>query len=252
MRARPVVCTPTFCALIVSVLSIAACSNSSGTLPTTTAADTTLSVAAPTVAESTIADTTTADTTVADTTVADTTVLESTTTTTTTTAATTTTIAPPTTIMHGAGVTSLTPDGTPINPVQLVVAKSIYEAAVTHDYDRLKAIIGDRRFRWGFVGERGPAEAWKVRFDEGKGDELARMATLLETPPGIDSQGNAIWPYLSIKDPTTWTEDDRTLLSAKLGFNAENIAQTMAKGRYVDYKLQVDAEGLWTAFGVGY
>ena len=249
MRARPIAYAPIVSALIISALSITACSNSSGTLPPTTAAETTLSGAAPTVAESTIADTTVADTTIADT-VADTTIVESTTT--TTKVATTTTIPPPTTIVHGAGVTSVTPDGTPINPVQLVAAKSIYEAAVTHDYERLKAIIGDRRFRWGFVGDRGPADAWKVRFDEGKGDELARMATLLETPPGIDSQGNAVWPYLSIKDPTTWTEDDRALLSAKLGFNEENIAQTMAKGRYVDYKLQINAVGLWTAFGVGY
>ena len=251
MRARPVVCAPIFGALLISALSITACSNSSGTLSPTTAADTTLSGAAPTVPESTVADTTVADTTIADT-VAETTVLESTTTTTLVATTTTTTIAPPTTIVHGAGVISVTPDGTPINPVQLVAAKSIYEAAVTHDYERLKAIIGDRRFRWGFVGDRGPADAWKVRFDEGKGDELARMATLLETPPGIDSQGNAVWPYLSIKDPTTWTDDDRALLSAKLGFNAENIAQTMAKGRYVDYKLQINAVGLWTAFGVGY
>ena len=249
MRARPIAYAPIVSALIISALSITACSNSSGTLTPTTAAETTLSGAAPTVAESTIADTTVADTTIADT-VADTTIVESTTT--TTKVATTTTIPPPTTIVHGAGVTSVTPDGTPINPVQLVAAKSIYEAAVTHDYERLKAIIGDRRFRWGFVGDRGPADAWKVRFDEGKGDELARMATLLETPPGIDSQGNAVWPYLSIKDPTTWTEDDRALLSAKLGFNEENIAQTMAKGRYVDYKLQINAVGLWTAFGVGY
>ena len=252
MRARPVVRAPIFGALIISALSITACSNSSGTLPPTTVADTTLAGAAPTVAESTVADTTGA-VTVADTTIADTTVLKTTTTTSITTiVATTTTIPPPTTIVHGTGVTSVTPDGTPINPAQLVAAKSIYEAAVTHDYERLKAIIGDRRFRWGFVGDRGPADAWKVRFDEGKGDELARMATLLETPPGIDSQGNAVWPYLSIKDPTTWTEEDRALLSARLGFNAENIAQTMAKGRYVDYKLQMNAAGLWTAFGVGY
>ena len=250
MRARPVICAQMFGALIISALSITGCSNSSGTLPTTIAADTTLSGAAPTVAESTIADTTLADTTIADTTVADTTVLQPTTT--TTIVATTTTVPPPSTIVHGAEVGSVTPDGTPINPVQLVAAKSIYEAAFTHDYERLKAIIGDRRFRWGFVGDRGPADAWKVQFDEGKGDELARMANLLETPPGIDPQGNAVWPYLSIKDPKTWTEQDRALLSAKLGFNAENIAQTMAKGRYVDYKLQINAEGLWTAFGVGY
>lgn len=240
MRTRHFVC-----ALIVSALGVSACSDSSGTLPTTTVADTTQSGAAPTVADSTIAQTTIPDTTVVDTTIADTTAAPETSTTTTTTT-------PPTTIAHGAGVTSVTPDGTSVNAVQLVTAKSIYEAAVTHDYDRLKAIIGDRRFRWGFVGERGPAAAWKDQFETGKGDELARMVTLLETPPGIDSQGNAVWPYLSIKDPTTWTADDQALLSSKLGFNAENIAQTMSKGRYIDYKLQINVEGLWTAFGVGY
>ena len=50
MRARPVGCTPIVFALIISALSITACSNSSGSLPTTTAAETTLSGAAPTVA----------------------------------------------------------------------------------------------------------------------------------------------------------------------------------------------------------
>ena len=239
MRARLLVC-----ALIVSALGVSACSDSSGTLPTTTVADTTQSGAAPTIADSTIAPTTIPDTTIPDTTIADTTAVPDTSTTTTTT--------PPTTIAHGAGVISVTPDGTPVNAAQLAAAQSVYDAAVAHDYDRLKSIIGDRRFRWGFVGERGPTEAWKEQFDTGKGDELARMVTLLETPPAIDSQGNAVWPYVSIKDPTTWTLDDQTLVSTKLGFNTENIAQTMSKGRYVDYKLQISAEGLWTVFGVGY
>ena len=184
MRARLLVC-----ALIVSALGVSACSDSSGTLPTTTVADTTQSGAAPTIADSTIApttipDITIPDITIPDTTIADTTAVPDTSTTTTTT--------PPTTIAHGAGVISVTPDGTPVNAAQLAAAQSVYDAAVAHDYDRLKSIIGDRRFRWGFVGERGPTEAWKEQFDTGKGDELARMVTLLETPPAIDSQGNAV------------------------------------------------------------
>ena len=230
-------------AVIVSALSITACSNSSGTLPTTSV-DTTLSTAAPTVAETTMTDSTVIDTPIADTTVAETT--------TTTSSTTTTTVAPATTIPHGAGVVGVTPDGTAIDPAQLSTAQSIYEAAIAHNYFELKAIIGDRRFRWGFVGERGPAEAWKLQFEEGRGDELARIVTLLEIPPGIDTQGNAVWPYLSLKDPATWTADDQAILSSKLGFNAENIAQTMSKGRYIDYKLQINPEGLWTVFGVGY
>ena len=246
MRTRLIVC-----ALMLSALGVSACSDSSGTLPTTSVADTTQSGAAPTVADSTVAPTTIPDTTVLDT-IAETTIADTTIADTTAAPETTTTTTPPTTIAHGSGVVSVSPDGPSVNGVQLAAAKSIYDAAVGHDYDRLTAIIGDRRFRWGFIGERGPAAAWKDQFDAGKGDELARMVTLLETPPGIDSKGTAIWPYVSIKDPTTWTADDQALLSSKLGFNAENIAQTMSKGRYVDYKLQISAEGLWTAFGVGY
>ena len=250
---------------VLAALSVAACSSSSGTLPT--AADTTAAAsAASTAADSTAlaidsssadsssadssspdsssADTTAADSTVADSTGADTSAAD-------TTSLSSTTI-PPTTIVHGAGVSLTTPDGDSVNAFAASTAQSVYEAAIVHDYGRLRDIIGDRRFRWGFVGQHGPTEAWKAQFDAGKGDELARIAALLESPPAMEGTGGYVWPYLAVKDPATWTPADEEFLRTKLGFNEENVAQTKLKGRYVDYKLRITSDGLWTAFGLGY
>ena len=158
---------------------------------------------------------------------------------------------PPTTIPHGDGVARNYADGTPVSETVLSTAGSIYAAAIIHDYDGLRDIIGDRRFRWGFLGERGPTKAWKEQFDTGGSDELARIAKLLELPPGLDARGGTVWPAVALKEPTEWTLDDEADL-ARLGFNPEDIDQTRAKGRYIDYKLVIDANGIWTAFGVGY
>jgi hypothetical protein len=174
--------------------------------------------------------------------------------TTPTTEATTTippTTIPPTTIPHGDGVARNLADGTPVSETVLSTANSIYAAAIIHNYDGLRDIIGDRRFRWGTLGERGPTKAWKEEFDTGGPDQLARMALVLEMAPGKDARGGTVWPAVALKDPKDWTLEDEAVL-AKLGFNPEDIDQTRLKGRYVDLKLVIDANGIWTAFGVGY
>ncbi len=158
---------------------------------------------------------------------------------------------PPTTIPHGDGVARNLADGTPISEPVLATANSIYAAAIIHNYDALRDIIGDRRFRWGFIGERGPTKAWKEQFDAGGIDELARIAKVLELAPAKDARGGTVWPAVALKDPKEWTLEDEAVL-AQLGFNPEDIDQTRLKGRYVDIKLVIDANGLWTAFGVGY
>jgi hypothetical protein len=162
-----------------------------------------------------------------------------------------TTTLPPTTIPHGEGVAANLITGEPYDEDALNTARSVYEAAITHNYDRLRDIIGDRRFRWGFIGERKPTEAWQKEFDEGGADQLARIAQVLETPPGLDDRGEVVWPYLALKDPKDWTAEDEALL-AKLGFNPEDIASTKVKGRYVDTRLIIDATGIWNTFAVAY
>ena len=174
-----------------------------------------------------------------------------TTTSTSTTTTTTTTTIPVSTIPHGAGPVTELVDGGSVDPDVAVTAKNVYDAAVAHNYLRLAEIIGDNRFRWGFVGERKPADAWKAQFEEGRGDELARIAALLDTKPATDDRGNTVWPYVALKEPETWDAADEAEL-LRLGFNPENILDTKAKGRYVDYRLIIDPTGRWTAFGVGY
>ena len=219
----------------LSVLS--SCTNTAGTVADSTAA----AAGAPTIATDATSAADGGDSSSADTAPA-------------TTEATTTiapTTIPPTTIPHGDGVVSNFSDGTPVSEAVLSTANSIYSAAIIHNYDGLRDIIGDRRFRWGFLGERGPTKAWKEQFDAGGSDELARIVKLLELTPAKDARGGTVWPAVALKEPSEWTLEDEAVL-AKLGFNPEDIDQTRSKGRYVDYKLVIDANGIWTAFGVGY
>lgn len=163
-----------------------------------------------------------------------------------------TTTTPPTTvpvtIPHGT-LATVDRAGNQVPAFAASTAQSIHEAAYRRDYASLAGIIGDRRFRWGFVGEKKPAEQWEKDFSEGKSDEVARMLALLELPPAVDSRGNTVWPGLAIVDPAEWTTDDEAAL-ARLGFNPENIIDTKIKGRYVDYRLIIDSNGNWTAFGI--
>lgn len=223
--------------LAVSSLGVlSGCTDTAGNVADSTASASNASVGAPTIVasagETTAAAADTTPATEAATTIAPTTI-------------------PPTTIPHGDGVARNLADGAPISESVLSTANSIYSAAIIHNYDGLRDIIGDRRFRWGFLGERGPTKAWKEQFDAGGTDELARMAKILEIAPGKDARGATVWPAVALKDPSEWTLEDEAVL-AKLGFNPEDIEQTRSKGRYVDTKLVIDANGLWTAFGVGY
>lgn len=219
---------------VASLSVLTSCTDTAGNVADSAAANSVETVGAPTIAsvDETIAATDTMPTTQATTTIPPTTI-------------------PPTTIPHGDGVARNLADGNPVSESVLSTANSIYAAAIIHNYDGLRDIIGDRRFRWGFLGERGPTKAWKEQFDGGGPDELARIAKVLELAPGKDARGGTVWPAVALKDPKDWTLEDEAVL-AKLGFNPEDIDQTRTKGRYVDIKLVIDPNGIWTAFGVGY
>ena len=155
-----------------------------------------------------------------------------------------------TTVPHGLGVVTTTNVGEPIPEPAAATASNVYEAAIRRDYARLAFIIGDNRFHWGFVGDRKPAESWEKDFADGTGDAIPLIIKLLETRPGIDGHGAAVWPSIAIKDPNEWTVDDEAIATA-LGFTADNIAQTKLKGRYLEYRFVVSAEGAWTGFYLG-
>jgi hypothetical protein len=220
--------------VVASLSVLTSCTDTAGNVADSKAPDSGATVGAPTIAsgDQTTAAADTTPTTQATTTIPPTTI-------------------PPTTIPHGDGVARNLADGTPVGESVLATANSIYAAAIIHNYDGLRDIIGDRRFRWGFLGERGPTKAWKEQFDSGGPDELARIAKVLELAPGKDARGGTVWPAVALKDPKEWTLEDEAVL-AKLGFNPEDIDQTRTKGRYVDIKLVIDPNGIWTAFGVGY
>lgn len=221
---------------LLSALIISACTNADGeSTDTVGSAATAITVitSAPT-APPTLATTTTTSTT-----------------TTVTTTTTTTTIAPANTIPHGSGPIITLVDGSAVDVEAAATAAAIYDAAIVRDYATIKAIIGDRRFRWGFVGQRRPAEEWQKEFDEGGPDALARMIALLDLPPTVDKRGNTVWPYLATKDPAEWNDQDMVTL-AGLGYRPEDIEATRVKGIYKDFRLIIGPDGIWTAFGVGY
>ena len=171
---------------------------------------------------------------------------------TSTTVLTITTVAPSTTTTvpnKGGPIVTLAPTEE-LPSLVAFTAKDIYRAAITRDYERLAIIIGDRKFRWGFVGQRKPAAQWQQDFIAGTDDQVQRIIMLLETPPAVDDRGNTIWPGIATKDPKEWTIDDDAV-AASLGFQPENIMETKLKGRYVDYRLVIDAEGIWTGMYLG-
>jgi hypothetical protein len=157
---------------------------------------------------------------------------------------------PTTTMVNNGGPTKSLADGGSIEPLVASTADEIYQAAIARDYARLSIVIGDRKFRWGFVGQRRPAAQWQKDFAEGAGDQVKRIITLLETSPGVDSNGNTVWPYIAVKDPKEWTSADEAL-ALKLGFLPDNIIETKLKGRYVDYRLVINTEGIWTGMYLG-
>ncbi len=155
-----------------------------------------------------------------------------------------------TTVAHGLGFVTTTNEGVSIPDDLASTASSIYEAVLRRDYPRLAFIIGDRRFHWGFVGERKPAESWEKDFAAGANDVVPRIIALLETRPGTDIHGAAVWPYLAIKAPAEWTTDDEAV-ALSLGMTAGTIEQMRLKNRYLEYRLVIDAEGNWTGFYLG-
>jgi hypothetical protein len=146
---------------------------------------------------------------------------------------------------------STTFDGRAVDEDALATAKNVYNAATTRNYTWLKDIIGDRRFRFGYIGQRKPTEKWEADYNAGGTDALAQMVLLLDTPAAVDKRGNIVWPYLAVKDPETWDDADLIVL-AKIGFRSEDVEATKAKGVYKDLRLVIGPDGIWTTFAVGF
>ena len=106
------------------------------------------------------------------------------------------------------------------------------------------------RFRSGLVGEKDPIARWQAAVDNGEPDPLPRLIRLLETTPGVTGDGSIVYPYLALKDATTWDDLDVGVLLG-LGFTADDVEATMLKGRYLDERAVFDVDGAWKAFAIG-
>jgi hypothetical protein len=149
----------------------------------------------------------------------------------------------------GAAVVVLVDGGTVPDPVS-ASAQRIYAAAIHHDYVQLRDILGDRKFRYGRLGEGNTVQHWQDAVAAGERDPLAAVVKLFEFPAGKSERGEIVWPYVAVKDPKTWNADDEKVL-AELGFSAEQIEATKQKGRYYDERLTFSADGTWTGFAIG-
>ena len=141
-------------------------------------------------------------------------------------------------------------DGAAVPDAVATNAKRIYAAAVHHDYAQLRVILGDKKFRYGRVGEGDTVDHWKSALKDGERDPLAAVVKLFEFPAAQNERGDYVWPYVAAKDPTTWDANDELVL-AELGFSPEQIAATKQKGRYYDERLTFDTDGTWTGFAIG-
>ncbi len=156
------------------------------------------------------------------------------------------------TTLPGRGLVSFLQDGTPVPPLPMATAEAIYAAIGAGNDDALRALIIKGKLRATVVGPGNNDLVTRMRAEgaSGVGTPLADIRRLLEAPATTTQDGSVVWPGVAVKDPATWDSADEEVL-ATLGFSPEAIAATKAKGKYVDERMVISAEGIWTGFLVG-
>ena len=156
------------------------------------------------------------------------------------------------TTLPGRGLVSFLQDGSAVPPLPLATAQAIYAAIGSGNDDALRALIIKGKLRATVVepGNKDLVTRMRAEAASGVGTSLADIRRLLEAPAASTEDGSVVWPGVAVKDPATWDSADEEVLAA-LGFSPEAIAATKAKGKYVDERLVISAEGVWTGFLVG-
>ena len=157
-----------------------------------------------------------------------------------------------TSTLPGRGLVPFLADGSAVPPLPLSTAQAIYEAIGRGDDESLRALIIRGRLRANVVSPGNDDLVTRMRAEaaDGTGTPLADIRRILETPAAVTADGAVVWPGVAVKEPATWDAADEEVLRA-LGFGPDAIAATRAKGKYVDERIVISAEGTWTGFLVG-
>ena len=176
----------------------------------------------------------------------------STSSTSTSTTSSTTSTTSTTSTLPGRGLVPFLADGSAVPPLPLSTAQAIYEAIGRGDDESLRALIIRGRLRANVVSPGNDDLVTRMRAEaaDGTGTPLADIRRILETPAAVTADGAVVWPGVAVKEPATWDAADEEVLRA-LGFGPDAIAATRAKGKYVDERIVISAEGTWTGFLVG-
>lgn len=156
------------------------------------------------------------------------------------------------TTLPGRGLVSFLQDGSAVPPLALNTAQAIYAAIGSANDTALRELIIKGELRATVVGPGKGDLVTRMRAEaaSGVGTPMADIRRLLEAPAATIADGSVVWPGVAVKDPATWDSADEEVLAA-LGFSPEAIAATKAKGKYVDERMVISAEGVWTGFLVG-
>ncbi len=156
------------------------------------------------------------------------------------------------TTLPGRGLVSILQNGSPVPLLPMATAQAMYAAIGSGNDDALRALIIKGKLRATVVGPGNSDLVTRMRAEaaSGVGTPMADIRRLLEAPATTTEDGSVVWPGVAVKDPATWDSADEGVL-ATLGFSPEAIAATKAKGKYVDERIVISADGIWTGFLVG-
>jgi hypothetical protein len=127
--------------------------------------------------------------------------------------------------------------------------EEIASAAQALDYDRLATLLDPKNFTYSFGESEDPIGYWRRLEREGEVPILGDiLPTVLSMP--YAKQGNIYaWPSAHGKEPSTWTEEDRSGLR-KL-YTAKEIRRFERAGAYLGYRAGIQADGTWLYFVAG-
>jgi len=223
-------------ALVAAAFALAGCTSSGTSESPSTAGDSTVAEVATVPFTEPAASTTEATTT------QPTTTLPATTTSSTTTTST----------LPGRGLAATLADGSPVPAPAFVTAQAIYAAIGSGDDEALRSVMKAGSLRVNVVppGDGDLVDRMRATAAAGDGDPLMAIRRILEAPAALDADGSVVWPGVAVKQPALWDAADEATLTG-LGFDPAQIAATRAKGKYLDERIVIAADGRWTGFRIG-
>jgi hypothetical protein len=131
--------------------------------------------------------------------------------------------------------------------------RALYAASTARDLEALTALAAAGPVRTNMGTENAEAAAdgivamWSLEPDT---DLIAAISALLQTTPATNSKGQIVYPGLAIQPSEEWTDQD-TIDLTRLGFTPNQVAGVQKKGRYLDRRIVINADGTWYSYTIG-